>query len=151
MGGRRTARARSRSRKTVSPIVIPPSFRAARSSACASPARSPRKPKLIICDEPTSALDPLVAEGILKLLTSLQRDTGVSYLFIAHDIATVRAIADLIAVMHNGRVVRFGSRDEVLAPPFDDYTELLLASVRDMRIGWLEEVMAERRMTAAGN
>ena len=72
------------------------------------------EPKLIICDEPTSALDPLVADGILKLLMKLQADTGVSYLFITHDIATVRAIADSIAVMHRGKLVRFGPKDKVL-------------------------------------
>jgi peptide/nickel transport system ATP-binding protein len=108
-------------------------------------------PKLIICDEPTSALDPLVADGILKLLTRLQEETGVSYLFITHDIATVRAIADSIAVMHRGRLVRFGPKDSVLSPPFDDYTDLLLSSVPEMEIGWLEKVLKTRRMEAAGN
>jgi peptide/nickel transport system ATP-binding protein len=109
------------------------------------------EPKLIICDEPTSALDPLVAEGILKLLMKLQRETQVSYLFITHDIATVRAIADSIAVMHRGRVVRFGPRDRVLSPPFDDYTDLLLSSVPEMEIGWLEKVLKTRKMAGAGN
>src|SRR3546814_13929488 len=68
------------------------------------------KPELILCDEPTSALDPLVAAGILKLLMRLQAETQVSYLFITHDIATVRAIADPIAVRYRGRVVRFGPK-----------------------------------------
>ncbi len=108
-------------------------------------------PKLIICDEPTSALDPLVANGILQLLTKLQADTGVSYLFITHDIATVRAIADSIAVMYRGRLVRFGPKDKVLSPPFDDYTDLLLSSVPEMEIGWLENVLETRRMESAGN
>lgn len=108
-------------------------------------------PKLIICDEPTSALDPLVAEGILKLLMKLQAETGVSYLFITHDIATVRAIADSIAVMHRGKLVRFGPKDQVLSPPFDDYTDLLLSSVPEMEIGWLEKVLKTRRMVGAGN
>ena len=61
------------------------------------------EPELILCDEPTSALDPLVAEGILKLLLRLQDETAVSYLFITHDIAIVRAIADSVAVMYQGR------------------------------------------------
>ena len=60
------------------------------------------KPELIICDEVTSALDPLVADGILKLLLRLQKETNVSYLFITHDLATVQAIADSIAVMYRG-------------------------------------------------
>lgn len=102
------------------------------------------KPRLIICDEPTSALDPLVADGILTLLQQIQRETGTSYLFITHDIAIVRAIADSVAVMHRGRVVRQGRKAEVLAAPFDAYTGQLLESVPDMRIGWLDEVLARR-------
>lgn len=109
------------------------------------------EPRVIICDEVTSALDPLVADGILRLLLRLQAQQGVAYLFITHDLATVRAIADQIAVMHRGRVVRQGPRDRVLAPPFDAYTELLLASVPEMRPGWLEGVLASRRMAPAGN
>jgi peptide/nickel transport system ATP-binding protein len=109
------------------------------------------EPDLILCDEPTSALDPLVAEGILKLLLRLQKDTAVSYLFITHDIATVRAIADSVAVMHRGRLVRFGPKSRTLSPPFDDYTDLLLQSVPEMELGWLERVLASRRMASAGH
>lgn len=109
------------------------------------------KPKLIICDEVTSALDPLVAEGILKLLLNLQKIEGVAYLFITHDLATVRAIADSIAVMYRGAVVRYGPKSHVLTPPFDDYTDLLLSSVPEMRLGWLEETLSHRKMESAGN
>lgn len=109
------------------------------------------RPKLIICDEVTSALDPLVADGILKLLLDLQKREDVAYLFITHDLATVRAIADSIAVMYQGKVVRYGPKSGVLAPPFDDYTDLLLSSVPEMRLGWLEDVAAHRKMEAAGN
>ncbi|NRP70404.1 Glutathione import ATP-binding protein GsiA [Ensifer psoraleae] len=109
------------------------------------------KPELILCDEPTSALDPLVAEGILNLLLRLQEETAVSYVFITHDIAIVRAIADSVAVMHRGRLVRFGPKSKVLSPPFDDYTDLLLKSVPEMEIGWLEKVLKTRRMESAGN
>lgn len=109
------------------------------------------EPDLILCDEPTSALDPLVAEGILSLLMRLQAETQVSYLFITHDIAIVRAIADSVAVMHQGRVVRFGPRSQVLSPPFDDYTDLLLKSVPEMEIGWLEKALASRKMESAGH
>lgn len=108
-------------------------------------------PKLIICDEVTSALDPLVADGILKLLLRLQKRDNVAYLFITHDLATVRAIADSIAVMYQGSLVRYGTKSDVLAPPFDDYTDLLLSSVPEMRIGWLEEVLEHRKMESAGN
>ena len=109
------------------------------------------KPKLIICDEVTSALDPLVADGILKLLLNLQKIENVAYLFITHDLATVKAIADSIAVMYQGRVKRYGSKSKVLTPPFDDYTDLLLSSVPKMQLGWLENVLAHRKMESAGN
>lgn len=109
------------------------------------------EPELILCDEPTSALDPLVAEGILQLLAKLQEDTAVSYLFITHDIAIVRAIADSVAVMHRGKLVRFGPKSKVLSPPFDDYTDLLLKSVPEMKLGWLERVLEDRRMASADN
>ncbi|PJF09281.1 ABC transporter ATP-binding protein [Pseudorhodobacter sp. MZDSW-24AT] len=109
------------------------------------------KPRLIICDEVTSALDPLVADGILKLLLDLQAAEGVAYLFITHDLATVRAIADRIAVMYRGEVRRYGSKTDVLAPPYDAYTELLLSSVPDMKLGWLEGVLDSRKMAAAGH
>ncbi|MEP2640998.1 ABC transporter ATP-binding protein [Roseobacter sp.] len=109
------------------------------------------KPKLIICDEVTSALDPLVADGILKLLLELQKADDVAYLFITHDLATVRAIADSIAVMYQGAVARYGPKSTVLSPPFDDYTDLLLSSVPEMELGWLEKVLNSRKMESAGN
>ncbi|APH73858.1 ABC transporter ATP-binding protein [Aquibium oceanicum] len=109
------------------------------------------KPKLIICDEVTSALDPLVANGILKLLLNLQSVENVAYLFITHDLATVKSIADSIAVMYRGAVVRYGPKSQVLEPPFDDYTDLLLSSVPEMELGWLEKAISGRRMEAAGN
>jgi peptide/nickel transport system ATP-binding protein len=109
------------------------------------------EPDLIICDEVTSALDPLVADGILKLLLRIQEETHVSYLFITHDLATVKAIAHAIVVMYQGRVVEQGPKQEVLTPPHDDYTDLLLKSVPEMEVGWLEQVLETRRMAAAGN
>ncbi|MBV2143373.1 ABC transporter ATP-binding protein [Falsochrobactrum sp. TDYN1] len=105
------------------------------------------RPKLLLCDEPTSALDPLVAEGILDLLRRVQNETGTSYLFVTHDLAIVRAIADKIAVMHRGSVVRYGQKSTVLTPPYDDYTGKLLSSVPQMAPGWLDNIIAER----AGN
>jgi len=109
------------------------------------------EPRVIICDEVTSALDPLVAHGILDLLLQLQEEWQVSYLFITHDLATVKAIADSIAVMYQGRLVRYGSKSRVLTPPFDDYTQLLLSSVPEMEVGWLERAISSRRMEAGGN
>ncbi|WP_315982448.1 hypothetical protein [Aliamphritea spongicola] len=72
---------------------------------------------MIICDEVTSALDPLVADDILRLLLRLQKKHNIAYLFITHDIATVRAISDAIAVMYQGKLMRFGDKDSVLSPP----------------------------------
>ena len=109
------------------------------------------RPRLIVCDEPTSALDPLVADGVLRLLLRLQEESGVGYLFITHDISTVRAIADSVAVMRMGEVVRFGGKTTALSPPYDDYTALLMSSVPEMRPGWLEEALAERKLESAGH
>ena len=102
-------------------------------------------PDLIICDEPTSALDQLVAEGILKLLQDLQNELHVSYLFITHDLATVKAISDEIVVMLRGRIVEQGVKKDVLAPPHHEYTELLLSSVPEMDPDWLDNVLEERK------
>jgi peptide/nickel transport system ATP-binding protein len=103
------------------------------------------QPDLIICDEPTSALDQLVAEEILKLLQDLQNELRVSYLFITHDLATVKAISDEIIVMLQGRIVEQGVKQDVLSPPHHEYTELLLSSVPEMDPDWLDNVLEERR------
>jgi peptide/nickel transport system ATP-binding protein len=103
-------------------------------------------PELIICDEVTSALDQIVAEEILKLLLRLQKELKVSYLYITHDLATVRAIADEIVVMYQGRVVESGPRTEVLTPPHHAYTEKLLASVPEMDPDWLDNLLARRAL-----
>ncbi len=102
------------------------------------------RPDLIICDEVTSALDQLVAEGILKLLQRLQNELGVSYLFITHDLATVKAISDEIVVMLGGRVVEHGPKEAILSPPHHEYTDLLLASVPEMDPDWLDNLLATR-------
>jgi peptide/nickel transport system ATP-binding protein len=102
------------------------------------------EPDLIICDEVTSALDPLVAEGILELLGKLQREHGYAYIFITHDLGTVKRIADRVAVMLKGRLVAEGPRDKVFSPPFHPYTELLLSSVPEMRLDWLDGVLTNR-------
>ena len=98
------------------------------------------EPRLIICDEVTSALDKLIQQGIINLLLRLQKELGVSYLFITHDIAIVRAIADRIVVMHRGQVVQQGTRATVLNPPHPAYTEHLLACEPQMHEGWLDQM-----------
>ena len=107
------------------------------------------EPAFIICDEVTSALDQLVAEGILKLLDRLQRELDLSYMFITHDLATVRAIADEVVVMQQGHVVERGPKDEMFAPPHHPYTELLLSSVPEMDPDWLDGVLGRRKAAGA--
>jgi len=102
------------------------------------------EPELIICDEVTSALDQLVAEEILKLLQRLQDELGLAYMFITHDLATVRAVADEIVVMLQGKVVEHGPKAEVLSPPHHEYTALLLSSVPEMDPDWLDNLLDER-------
>ncbi|SDF40235.1 ABC transporter ATP-binding protein [Limimaricola pyoseonensis] len=96
------------------------------------------KPRFIICDEITSALDQLVAEGILKLLIRLQKELGLTYMFITHDLATVEAIADEVVVMKEGRIVEAGPRGQIFEAPQQAYTRRLLASVPQMDAGWLD-------------
>ena len=109
------------------------------------------QPEVILCDEVTSALDQLVAEEILKLLDQLQKELKITYLFITHDLATVKAIADEIVVMLQGRIVESGEKEEVLKPPHHDYTELLLSSVPEMDPDWLEDLLKSRQQNVANS
>jgi peptide/nickel transport system ATP-binding protein len=108
-------------------------------------------PELIICDEVTSALDQIVQKGILELLLRLQRELGLTYIFITHDIATVKAISDQIVVMLEGRVVEQGMKSEILSPPYPEYTKLLLSSVPEMDPDWLTGLLAERERESSSN
>ena len=108
------------------------------------------EPEFIICDEVTSALDQLVAEGILKLLDRLQQELGLAYMFITHDLATVRSIADEVVVMQNGRVVEQGPKDKMFTPPHHPYTDLLLSSVPEMDPNWLTTLLEERGVDNVG-
>jgi len=104
------------------------------------------EPDVIICDEPTSALDPLVAEEVLKLLRRLQDELGLAYMFITHDLGTVRRIAHRTAVMLKGEIIAQGATTAIFSPPFHPYTEKLIASVPEMDTTWLDHVLAERRV-----
>ncbi|HTZ80005.1 MAG TPA: ABC transporter ATP-binding protein [Stellaceae bacterium] len=112
------------------------------------------EPGLILCDEVTSALDTVVGAAILELLAELRRELGVAYLFISHDLSTVRAICDQIMVLYAGRMVEVGSRQAVLRPPLHPYSDLLISSVPELRPGWLEGVsdthLAEAAVAPAG-
>lgn len=109
------------------------------------------EPKFIICDEVTSALDQLVAEGILRLLARLQDELNLSYMFITHDLATVRAIADEVVVMKDGAVVEQGIKTEMFRPPHHAYTDLLLSSVPEMDPDWLTNLLKERGVDNIGD
>ncbi len=107
------------------------------------------EPGLILCDEVTSALDTVVGAAILDLLAELRRELGVAYLFISHDLSTVRAICDQIMILYAGRMVEFGSRQAVLRPPLHPYSDLLISSVPELRTGWLEGVSETHLAEAA--
>jgi len=107
------------------------------------------EPELIICDEITSALDQAVNESILNLLNRLQEDLNLTYIFITHDLATVRAIADEVVVMWQGRVLEQSSTDVLFSPPYHEYTERLLSSVPQMDPQWLDELLQQRAKAGA--
>ena len=98
------------------------------------------EPELILCDEVTSSLDTVVGAAIIELLKDLQKTLGNAYVFISHDLSTVASFADRIVVLYAGRVAEQGPTKEVLSPPYHPYTRLLLASVPELKQGWLEEV-----------
>ena len=109
------------------------------------------EPEFIICDEVTSALDQLVAEGILKLLANLQDEMGLAYMFITHDLSTVKAIADEVVVMKDGVVIESGAKDKMFTPPHHDYTDLLLSSVPEMDEKWLDQLLEKRGVDNIGD
>lgn len=103
------------------------------------------EPDLILCDEVTSALDTVVRGAILDLLADLRRDLGVAYLFISHDIATVKALCDEIVVLYRGTRVESGLCESYAAAPYHPYTDLLISSVPEMRTDWLADETAVAR------
>jgi peptide/nickel transport system ATP-binding protein len=151
--GRRRADVRARVEELLRQIDLPPDYINRRphelsggqkQRVCIARALA-AEPDIIICDEVTSALDPLVADEILRLLRRIQDETGVAFLFITHDLGTVRRIANKVAVMLKGKLVANGPTAQVFNPPFHPYTELLLSSVPEMRPDWLDEVLSRRR------
>jgi peptide/nickel transport system ATP-binding protein len=108
-------------------------------------------PKVILCDEVTSALDTVVAAGVIDLLKDLKDRLGVGYMFISHDLSTVASFADEVVVLYAGKVVEKGPAAAVFSPPWHPYTRLLLASVPEMRQGWLEGVAETDAARAASD
>ena len=105
-------------------------------------------PEVLLCDEVISALDSIVGANVIELLKRLRKQTGVSFVFISHDLSTVASFADEIVVLYAGRVVEQGSADQVLSPPYHPYTRLLISSVPELRVGWLEETMQTQEAQA---
>jgi peptide/nickel transport system ATP-binding protein len=97
------------------------------------------EPKLILCDEVTSALDTVIGAAVLDLMAELRRELGIAYMFISHDLSTVRSVCDEILVLYNGRRVEFGTRQAMAEAPHHPYSELLIDSVPELRRGWLDE------------
>jgi oligopeptide transport system ATP-binding protein len=106
-------------------------------------------PDLIVCDEPVSALDVSIQAQILNLLKDIQQEFGLTYLFIAHDLAVVRAMSDRIAVMRQGRIVEIGDAEEVYANPKEEYTQALLQAVPIPDPRKMKERKRERRRLSA--
>ena len=105
-------------------------------------------PEVLLCDEVISALDTIVGANVIELLKRLRKQTGVSFVFISHDLSTIASFADQIVVLYAGRVVEQGRTDQVLSPPYHPYTRLLISSVPELRIGWLEETMQTQEAQA---
>ncbi len=102
-------------------------------------------PRLIVCDEPVSALDVSIQAQILNLLKDLQAEFGLTYLFVAHDLAVVRTMSDDIAVMNKGKIVEAGTAEQVYTQPRDEYTKALLAAVPVPEPHRMRERKEERR------
>ena len=92
----------------------------------------------------TSALDTIVGANVISLLKKLGEETGISFVFISHDLSTVSSFADKIVVLYAGRLVEQGTVQEILSPPFHPYTKLLINSVPELRVGWLEETLKKQ-------
>jgi peptide/nickel transport system ATP-binding protein len=105
-------------------------------------------PEVLLCDEVISSLDSIVGANVIELLKRLRKQTGVSFVFISHDLSTVASFADEIVVLYAGRVVEQGPADQVLSPPYHPYTRLLISSVPELRVGWLEEAMQTQEAQA---
>ncbi len=107
------------------------------------------RPKILILDEPVSALDLSVQAQVLNLLDDLQEEFGLTYVFISHDLSVVRYIADTVMVMYFGKIVEYGTRDEVFSNPQHDYTKKLFAATPVTNIEAIRARVEKKRHTMA--
>jgi peptide/nickel transport system ATP-binding protein len=107
------------------------------------------EPRVILADEPTSMLDVSIRIGILNLMTRLKQEHDIAFLFVTHDLASARYVADDLLVMYAGQIVERGPVEEVLSAPLHPYTRLLLAAVPDPSKRLQAERIQERRGQAA--
>jgi len=125
-------------------IVAPGSFQEGEKQRVTIARALAAKPEVTICDEITSALDQVIQHEILDLLNRLQQELKISYIFITHDLASVKAVSDEIVVMQQGEVVEAGGKAQILNRPASQYTQLLLASVPELNPDWLTDLLKQR-------
>lgn len=106
------------------------------------------KPDLLVLDEPTTALDVTTQIEVLKAFKAVIQQEGASAIYVTHDLSVVAQIADQIVVLYAGRVVEQGKIDQVLSPPYHPYTRLLISSVPELRVGWLEKTLETQEAIA---
>jgi peptide/nickel transport system ATP-binding protein len=107
------------------------------------------EPRVVVADEPISMLDVSIRIGILNLMADLKETKNLAFLYITHDLASARYIADEVLVMYAGQIVEQGPADEVLTTPLHPYTQLLLASVPDPSLGAREDIVIRKGLAAA--
>jgi peptide/nickel transport system ATP-binding protein len=103
-------------------------------------------PTVLLCDEVTSSLDSIVGAHVVELLKVLREKTGVSFVYISHDLSTVASFADELVVLYAGSIVEQGTINRVLSPPFHPYTRLLISSIPELHVGWLEKIIQSQDM-----
>ena len=109
------------------------------------------EPDFIICDESVSALDVSVQAQVLNLLKRLQEHRGLTYIFISHDLSVVKFMADMMAVMNDGKIVEFGPSDNIYAVPKQDYTRKLIEATPRDSLEHIRELTERRKKVRAGN
>jgi peptide/nickel transport system ATP-binding protein len=107
------------------------------------------EPKVLVADEPTSMLDVSIRAGILNLMLDLKERERLAFLYVTHDLASARYVADTVLVMYAGQIVEQGPSDQVLQSPLHPYTQLLLASVPDPAVGSRERIEIHKGVASA--